>query len=560
MRVEPRRPADDRGSKLALLAMLLSFAVSAPQSAAQSRAIDLALDRTVAGLGSHPSPVATPVLLEAARRASKSDDSGERGAALLVLGLARKAEDFERLAEASTHPDPELRHRAIVALGLHGSAPAYNELARRLEASARETDPQSNSDSERAVLAIALGFGGEQSSTSALKLHALQILRRSRERHVEELAACLIGIPAEEGRSVFEQVLSLPTFCPPTSAVSRSAVVNDATITRIATSAMAQRFANHNEWNMVRAGLLNDNDDSRRRLTCIGLVERGGDGLDERLKAKIARDLEGTINDRDRAVSSLALLALAHFDASRALSRARRIVDADTRDPRALDAAFLVLGSHGDARDERRLERWQARNRTPDAHAAWVLAVAELARRLEPSAFPPTLDATPRFPIHALRAGLTETNSQHPLVRTAHVVALARLGDAESSKAIRAMYFAYARTEHARTLATAAAHLDASALDARESAAPEPSGILGQSFIGTPRLWKSLEEVLDHPATDARLREAVFRMSAIAMAGRRGDFARRFAERAGPVSLPPTLARIAEWLDPRATLAMMSEH
>ncbi|MCB9891019.1 MAG: hypothetical protein H6832_01280 [Planctomycetes bacterium] len=538
-----------------VVSALIGAIVVSGQVESQARAIDYALDRAAAGLGATPKPVATEGVLAAARRAAKSEDIGERGAALLLLGLAQHVEDYAVLAEASVDPNPEIRHRATVALGLLGTAPGYNELARRLDASLRGTSDPSNSDAERAILAIALGLSGDASDSSGvLKVHALEILRRSRERHSEELAACLIGIPVDEGRSVFEQVLNLRTDCLPGV---QGRVLNDTLVERIAVAAMSHRFVGQTEWMLVRNGLMRDDDDSMRRLVCLGLLEHSTENLDEKLQDKIARDLERRTGDRNPSVASLSLLALAKYDERKALSRARRIVDLDTRRPRSLDAAFLVIGMYGEKGDEARLRRWQARNRDAEAHAAWALATAELARRISPESFPPVPDETPRFPILALRAGLTESNTQNPLVRTAIVVALARLGDRESSGTIRSMFFTYAQTDYARQLATAASHLDSAALEPVSGSELDAQVLLGQSFLGTPRLWKPLEEMLSLPGIDARQREAAFRIASIALAGRNGSFEARLRDRVGPVMLPPTLLRVAAWMDPRATLAMM---
>lgn len=549
-RDKPCRPPV-RGITLALAATL-SFAGS--RISAQGTAVEHAIERAATTLGATPASKAPETILERARTIAVSGESGERGAALLLLGLAQSGEDFELLLRSSVGKPSDVAEKATIALGLLGTTRAQHELESRLE-------DGSLSDSQRAAIAFALGLVGDgDASSSILKVHALQILRRSRDRHAEELAACLVGMPPDEGRSVLEHVLSLRSDRFYGTSLGRRAepsrAGNDGLVERLAIAAMASRFATAREWILVRQALSRDDDDEMRRLACWGLLQRGTKGLDTKLRGKIARDLERRLGDSDKRVAGLALVALGEFNTKRALARARRLIDQDRKRPRNLEAAFLVVGKHGEKRDEERMRRWQSRFKDPEAHAAWALAAAELARRIEPEAFPPDPDGTARFPLAALRAGVAEINSQDPLVRAAHALALTRLGDRESAGAVRSMFLT-SNGRHARTLATAALNLDLRALDRRTGEEIDSQRLLGWSLVGTPQLWKHLEEALSTPGIEPSRREGLLTIAAIAIAGPRGDLMRRVHERVGPTTLPPTLRRIAGWLDPGRARAMM---
>lgn len=557
----PRQRQNGLPSALCAWAFGACILASAAHSQSGAAAVQTRIDNVASSITRSSGARVPDSILEIARKrlAGGTEDDGtedERGAALLLLGLAQQKRDFELLRDtAEESANARLRDRATIALGFHASASARLDLEARLSA---RSQGSAGEDAYKAVVAFALGLAAEAGQpSSALKMHALEILRRSRQRHASQLAACLAALPADEGRSVLEQVLNLRAL-PIRGPFDRGDdALAGSTVQRVALAALARRFATGAEWILVR-GALTRRDVETRRLACHGILQRGPRGLGKRMRAKIARDLERRLSDTDDDVRGLALLALARFDEKKSLARARRIVDRRSARPRALESAFLVLGDAGSAKDRNRLSAWQTRKLEPVAQSAWCLAAAKLARRMDADAFPPKGDEAP-FPLPALRAWIRDDNSA-ALARSAAALALARLGDRKSAGAVKAYFLAHRSNTHARMLASASIRLDSGAFDGGRAAPRNDRALLAWSLVASPQLWKPLQEALEGEGISSERRAGLLTLAAIAAAGPTGDLDKRVRNRISSTnSLPRVLHDIAGWLDAGRARAMMSD-
>ena len=475
-------------------------------------------------------------LLEIARKRLDKGTALEQSEALLILGLSHRAEDLPRLREASKSKDRELRRRAQIALGLHGSAAARVHLSQTLDSRATDADTRLH-----AVVALGLGGNEETGASSDLELHALRALSGNRRRLQSEIAAAFAGFRPDSGASAFSSVLSSHTL----QGNIRHRLV-DSRLIRLATAGLASRFASIEDWALVRRGILSSSE-GMRSDTLWGISMHPVRTLSDRLRRKVTKELERRVrSDASERAAGLALLGLRRFDDKRALKLARsRIMRLRGL---ALAAAFEVIARHGNGKDAKVLEDFEEFAIAPSARAAWCLAVARLAKRLEPKAWPmdPKSDKSP-FPLKPLRRLLTASNPS--LVRAGAAIALTKLGDRRSLPRMQTAILSAAGIAR-RALAVSIARLDPRAMhELRVSKKDAWQRLIGLALSGSPMLWRELEGRFKSDELEDSSRARLLRLAAIAINDHPRGLAGEIVGRAAPGSLPPVIQQVARWLD-----------
>ncbi len=497
---------------------------------------------------------APAALLERARTAMRDGTPIERATAAVLLGSAGKLRDRSVLLAAFSEGNAEdpsgdparVGAHAIIGLGLLGGSASRLQLARLLS-------DKGSTRNERIMAALALGLAATSwadrargdSSSGEITARVLHLLRRNRDRYVNEIAACFVALPADEGRGLLVEFLKSNEALP-----NRVVTVTRAirSIRGLALAQLGRRFGSDEEWVLLRAGLQSARSPMRRYLTAWGLARHTG-SLDDRRRERVVRLLVRRLQDNRPEVSAMALLALARFDSPRAARQARAVFKRARQPDVRRGAAFLVLGEHGTASDIALFERQVDRDLGVSARAGWCIGAARLARRITPEAWPVGDGDAVAFPIPDLRLQLRVPTTPTDLVTVAAAVGLARLGDTKSALTIRDRLYATSRASDQRVLALAALRLDPRAMDERPASIPGSLPLRQMqawSYASAPQLWTPLLALVSSADTSPEDRARGFRLAAIAVAGTRAP-SLWLREQVGPSPIPPAIQELARF-------------
>lgn len=560
MSIDPKAPRSPRpklsGRCVWSGVLLLCTAGSAAQIAryspqqvgpARPSAVEWIVLEAGAALAVGEPSTAPAALLVHARDALRHGTPEERVIAAIVLGLAKRRDDRALLSASARDPAADVAAGALVGMGFFGDTAARLHLAQILADRDAPTE-------RRAVAAFALGLipitGDEQGGSDDLKGFAQQLLRLSRSRHADELAACFIGFAPGEGRAVLEEYLRRNKVL----SLGGQSGQAETMLRGIALAAFASRFAGDEEWILIRHGLTSQRMPTRRFLTAWGLYRHRGEGLDEKLKEKVARELARRLDDRSSAVRAMAMLAHSRFDPAASLKRARARLKRGRSRGEPLAATFLIVARLGSRKDLELLQNFGREPLEGPETAAWCLAAAEMSRRLYPAAWP--FDATAGeggapFPLSEIRARLGTHLAPAGLTQAAAAIALAKLGDRASVSRMRELFFHAVEDRVRRIFALALLRIDAKALD---EPVPPVEGedasmmlrLIGWSHTAAPQLWAPLLARLKAADTGLARVEAL-RLAAVALAGPQGQLEDRVRRRVGPAPLPAPIRRILDW-------------